>query len=76
MAAITGFRVKHGMTDTHRPLELQNNISSLFKKKYYSYTELTLFYKIMWLHSTDSVSVHGMTTTDEQNLQPQHIVAY
>ena len=44
MVAITGFRVKHGMTDTHRPLELQNNISSLFKKKYYSYTELTLFY--------------------------------
>ncbi len=29
--------LRRGMTDTHRPLELQNNVSSLFKKILFLY---------------------------------------
>ena len=42
MVAITGFRVKHGMTDIHRPLEV-----GLLSRHYY--TELTCYYQLMCL---------------------------
>ena len=42
MVAVTGFRVKHGMTDTHRPLEV-----GLLSRHYY--TELTWYYQLMCL---------------------------
>ena len=41
MVAITGFRVKHGMTDTHRPLEI--GLSHNY------YTELTCYYQLKYL---------------------------